>query len=69
MEGEYEQHGIVFLTEMVTSHTILKTTILAVNDPMLLNRGKKALTQQSTNIGERFLAVDDGDRPIWQPTT
>ena len=69
MEGEYEQHGIVFLTEMVTSHTILRTTILAVYDPMLLNRGEKALTQQSTSIEERFLEVDDGDGPMWQPTT
>jgi len=69
MEGGYEQHGIVFLTEMVTSHTILKTTILAVNDAMLLISGKKTLTQQSTNIGERFLSMEDGDRPIWQPTT
>jgi hypothetical protein len=69
MEGGYEQHGIVFLTEMVTSHTILKTTILALNDTMLLISGKIALTQQSTNIGERFLSMEDGDRPIWQPTT
>ena len=69
MEGGYEQHMIVFLTEMVTSHTILKTTILALNDTMLLISGKIALTQQSTNIGERFLSMEDGDRPIWQPTT
>jgi len=36
---------------------------------MLLNRGKIALTQQSTSIEERFLEVDDGDGPMWQPTT
>ena len=69
LEGGYEHHGIVFLIGNGTSHTLLRTTILAVNDPMLLNRGKKSLTQQSTNIGERFLAVYDGDRPMWQPTT
>ena len=57
LEGGYEHHGIVFLIGNGTSHTLLRTTILAVNDPMLLNRGKKSLTQQSTNIGERFLAV------------
>ena len=28
-----------------------------------------ALTQQSTGIGDWFLAVEDGDRPMWQPTT
>ena len=69
MEGGYEQHGIVFLTEMVTSHTILRTTILAVHDPILHNSGKKSLTQQSTSIEERFLEVDGGDGPMWQPTT
>ena len=69
MEGGYEQHGIVFLTEMVTSHTILRTTILAVYDPMLPNIGKKLLTQQSTCIEERFLAVDADEGPIWKPTT
>jgi len=36
---------------------------------MLLIRGKMALTQQSTGIGDWFLAVEDGDRPMWQPTT
>ena len=36
---------------------------------MLLISGKMALTQQSTGIGDRFLAVEDGDRPMWQPTT
>ena len=45
------------------------TTILAVNDPMLLISGKMALTQQSTGIGDWFLAVEDGDRPMWQHTT
>ena len=69
MEGGYEQHGIVFLTEMVTSHTILRTTILAVHDPMLLNTGKTSLTQQSTSIEERFLAVDADEGPMWKPTT
>ena len=69
MEGGYEQHGIVFSHRNGTSHTILRTTILAVYDPMLLNRGKKALTQQSTSIEERFLEVDAGDGPMWQPTT
>ena len=36
---------------------------------MLLNSGKNALTQQSTSIGDRFLPVEDGGRPMWQPTT
>jgi len=69
MEGGYEQHGIVFSHRNGTSHTLLRTTISAVYDPMLLNWGKKALTQQSTDIGERFLAVNYGDRPMWPPTT
>ena len=69
MEGGYEQHGIVFSHRNGTSHTILRTTILAVYDPMLLSRGEKALTQQSTSIEERFLEVDAGDGPMWQPTT
>ena len=41
---------------------------MAVNDTMLLISGRMALTQQSTIIVERFLSVDDGDRPMWQPT-
>ena len=69
MEGGYEQHGIVFSHRNGTSHTLLRTTIWAVNDPMLLNSGKNALTQQSTSMGERFLLLDDGDRAIWQSTT
>ena len=36
---------------------------------MLLISGKMALTQQSTGIGDWFLAVEDVDRPMWQPTT
>ena len=36
---------------------------------MLLISGKMAFTQQSTGIGDRFLEVEDGDRPMWQPTT
>jgi hypothetical protein len=36
---------------------------------MLLISGKMALTQQSTGIGGWFLAVEGGDRPMWQPTT
>ena len=40
--------------------TLLRTTILAVNDPMLLNSGKNALTQQSTGTVERFLSLYDG---------
>ena len=36
---------------------------------MLLNSGKNALTQQSNGIAKRFLLVDDGHRPIFQPTT
>ena len=36
---------------------------------MLLISGKMALKQQSTGIGEWFLAVEDVDRPMWQPTT
>jgi len=35
---------------------------------MLLISGKITLTQQSTGIGDWFLAVEDGDRPMWQPT-
>ena len=71
MEDEYEQHEIVLSHNVGTSDTLRRTTILAVYDPMLLNWGKKALTQQSTDIdiGERFLALYDGDGPIWPPTT
>ena len=47
-----------------SQHTILRTTIWAVNDPMLPNSGQQSLTQQSTSIGDRFLPVKDGDRPI-----
>ena len=36
---------------------------------MLLISGKMVLTQQSTGIGDWFLAVEDVDRPMWQPTT
>jgi len=36
---------------------------------MLLISGKMALTQQSTGIGDWFLPVQDGDRPMWHPTT
>ena len=42
---------------------------MAVYDPILRNGGKNTLKQQSTDMGERFLAVYDGERPIWQPTT
>ena len=59
----------MFCLRVGTSHTILRTTILAVNDPMLLNSGKKSSTQQSTSIGDRFLPVEDGGRSMWQPTT
>ena len=38
-------------------------------DPILLNRGKQALTQQSNGIEERFLLVDGGHWQTWQPTT
>ena len=69
MEGGYDQHGIVFSHRNGTSHTFLRTTILAVYDPMLPNIGKKLLTQQSTCIEERFLAVDADEGPIWKPTT
>ena len=43
-----------FLSESwyLTYHTLLRTTILAVNDSMLLNNGKIALTQQSTSMVE-----------------
>ena len=58
-----------FCLRVGTSHTLLRTTILAVNDTMLLISGKMALTQQSTTIAERFLLLDDDDRPMWQPTT
>ena len=43
--------GTCFVLELVR-HTLLRTTILAVNDPMLLNNGKIALTQQSTSMVE-----------------
>ena len=59
----------MFCLRVGTLHTLRWTTILAVNDPMLLISGKMALTQQSTGIGDWFLAVEDGDRPMWQPTT
>ena len=53
--------GTCFVLELVPHiHTLSRTTILAVNDPMLLNNGKIALTQQSTSMVERFLLVDDG---------
>ena len=64
--------GTIFVSELVPhilSHTLRRTTILAVNDTMLLISGKITLTQQSTGIGDWFLAVEDGDRPMWQPTT
>jgi len=51
--------GTIFISELVP-HTLFRTTILAVNDPMLLNSGKNALTQQSTGTVERFLSLDDG---------
>jgi len=44
--------GNMFCVRVGTSHTLLRTTILAVNDPMLLNNGKIALTQQSTSMVE-----------------
>jgi hypothetical protein len=69
MEGGYEQHEIVLSHNVGTSDTLRRTTILAVHDPMLLNAGKKSLTQQSTSIEERFLAVHDDDGSIRQPTT
>ena len=43
--------------------------MMAMNDTMMVSSGQIALTQQSTSIEERFLAVDDGDGPMWQPTT
>jgi hypothetical protein len=49
-----------FLSESWYLTTLLRATILAVNDTMLLISGKMALTQQSTTIVERFLSVDDG---------
>ena len=58
-----------FLSQSWYLTTLLGTTILAVNDPMLLNSGKNVLTQQSTGIAERFLLVGDGHWPIRQPTT
>ena len=69
VEGGWNQHGNNFYLRVGTSHTLSRTTILAVNDPMLLNSGKKSSTQQSTSIGDRFLPVEDGGRPMWQPTT
>ena len=61
--------GTFFCLRVGTSHTLLRTTISAANDTMLLISGKMALTQQSTIMVERFLLLDDGDRPIWQPRT
>ena len=58
-----------FLSQSWYLTYLLQNNHLAVNEPMLPNSGKNALTQQSTGIGERFLPVADGDRPIWQPTT
>jgi len=43
-----------FLSWSWYQHTLIRTTVLPVNDPILLNGGKKGLTQQSTGIGERF---------------
>ena len=59
----------MFCVRVGTTHTLSRTTILAVNDLMLINNGNIALTQQSTSIGDRFLPVEDGGRPMWQPTT
>ena len=59
----------MFYLRVGTTHTLSRTTILAVNDLMLINNGNIALTQQSTSIGDRFLPVEDGGRPMWQPTT
>ena len=58
-----------FLSQSWYLTTLLRTNILAPNDPMLLNSGKNVLTQQSTGIAERFLLVGDGHWPIRQPTT
>ena len=41
------------------THTILRTTKMALNDLILINSGENALTQQSTGMGERVLTVDD----------
>ena len=69
MEGGLDQHGNNSYLRVGTTHSFFRTSILAVNEPMMPNSGKNASTQQSTGIGERFLLVDDGDRPICQPTT
>jgi hypothetical protein len=69
MEGEYEQHGNIFCPRVGTSHTLLRTTKLAMNDTIMVSSGKIALTQQSTSMVERFLLVDDDGGPMWQPTT
>ena len=42
-----------------STHTILRTTIMALNDLIPINSGENTLTQQSTGMGERFLPVDD----------
>ena len=47
-------NGEHFLSWSWYQHTLIRTTVLPVNDPILLNGGKKGLTQQSTGIGERF---------------
>ena len=59
--------GTIFISELVPHYPPQK--ILAINDPMLLNSGKNALTQQSTGTVERFLSLYDGHWPMWQPTT
>jgi len=56
--------GNMFCLRVGTSHTLSstlsRTTILAANDHILHNSGKKALKQQSNGMVERFLLVDDG---------
>ena len=66
-EGENERHGIVFSHRSGTS--IPSSNNIGSVDPILHNSGNNTLTQQSTDNGERFLAVYDDDGSIRQPTT
>ena len=59
-----------FVSQKWYLDTLLRTNNnIGSVDPILHNSGKNTLTQQSTDNGERFLAVYDDDGTIWQPTT
>ena len=69
VEDGLDQHGNNFYLRIGTTHTFFRTTIFAANEPMMPTSGKNASTQQSNGMAERFLLVDDGHWPMWQPTT